>query len=74
MTGNIQNQENNFKNIGAQAFNGNIKANGNISMQRPVYSVQLGLGLSNVNPSLLLNKKIFVFHHASLSNDMLNCA
>lgn len=55
VAGNIQNQAINLKNIGAQAFNGSIKANGNISMQRPVYSIQLGLGLTNVNPSLLLN-------------------
>jgi len=58
MTGDIKNQGINFNNISAQAFNGEVKANGNISTLRPVYSMQLGLGLGNINPSLLLSKLI----------------
>jgi hypothetical protein len=39
--------------INADGFNGNIKINGNIFTLRPVFGMQLGIGLSNVNPSLL---------------------
>jgi hypothetical protein len=58
MAGDIKNQGINFDNISAEAFNGEVKANGNISMLRPVYSMQLGIGLGNINPSLLLSKLI----------------
>jgi hypothetical protein len=58
LAGDIKNQEINFDNIRAEAFNGEVKANGNISTLRPIYSMQLGLGLGNINPSLLLNKLI----------------
>ena len=58
LAGSIENQGINFDNISAEAFNGEVKANGDISMLRPIYSMQLGLGLGNINPSLLLNKLI----------------
>lgn len=58
MAGDVKNQGINFNNISAEAFNGEVKANGNISTLRPIYSMQLGLGLGNINPSLLLNKLI----------------
>ena len=42
-------------NASAQGFNGDIKATGNIFTLRPIFGLKFGIGLNNVNPSLLLN-------------------
>ena len=39
----------------AQGFNGDIKITGNISTLRPMFSLECGIGLDNINPSLLFN-------------------
>ena len=39
----------------AQGFNGDIKITGNIFTLQPVFGLNFGIGLNNINPSLLLN-------------------
>ena len=55
LLGSIVNGGIKIDNINAQGFNGNIKVTGNISTLRPVFSLECGVGLDNINPSLLLN-------------------
>jgi hypothetical protein len=45
----------NVSNFSAKGFNGNIKANGSISTSRPIFAMQFGIGLNNIDPSLLLS-------------------
>jgi hypothetical protein len=45
----------NVSNFSAKGFNGNIKANGSISTSRPIFGMQFGIGLNNIDPSLLLS-------------------
>ena len=52
----MQDRDINFKNISASGFNGEIKANGYISTIRPVVMMKFGVGLGNVDPSLILEK------------------
>jgi hypothetical protein len=56
LKGEVQDRDINFKNISASGFNREIKANGYISTIRPVVMMKFGVGLGNVDPSLILEK------------------
>ncbi len=56
LKGEVKDRDINFKNISVSGFNGEIKANGYISTIRPVIMMKLGVGLGNVDPSLILEK------------------
>ena len=56
LKGEIKDRDINFTNISANGFNGEIKANGYISTIRPVIIMESGVGLGNVDPSLVLEK------------------
>jgi hypothetical protein len=55
VNGNLVDGGVNIKNISAKGFNGDIKATGSISTSRPIFAAQCGIGLSNIDPSLLMS-------------------
>ena len=58
LKGDIKDREINFKNISANGFDGELKANGYISTMRPIIYTQFGVGLGNINPSLIFEKML----------------
>ena len=45
----------NFTNINADIFKGKVTANGHLSTIRPIYNLNLGIGFTNIDPSMLTN-------------------